>query len=163
MMGYKINNIFKIFLFTIIITFVFSCTNTLKENLVEFIENNCNFENNVGCELDLNKFVKEKFNHIYIFGESTTNEEISKIIGVKYKGEFISDSEYRIVFLMNNRIIFEEDFEEDLFEFERNDMKIYQGLVYRFYNTSKFVIVKVGNNKNKLFYILKPCSAKKSS
>ena len=77
-MGYKINNINKIFLLTII-TFIFSCTNTLKENLVEFIENNCNFENNVGCELDLNKFVKEKFNRIYIFGETTTNEEISKI------------------------------------------------------------------------------------
>lgn len=162
MMGYKINNIYKIFLFTIIITFVFSCTNTLKENLVEFIENNCSFENNIGCELDLNKFVKEKFNHIYIFGESTTSEEISKIIGTKYKGKHISDSEYRIVFLMNHRIIIEEDFEEDLFEFDRNDVKIYQGLVYRFYNTSKFMIVKVGNNKNKLFYILKPRSAKSS-
>ena len=57
---------------------------------------------------------------------------------------------------MNHRIVFEEDFEEDFFEFERSDKKIYHGLVYRFYNTSKFVIVKVGNNKNKLFYKLKP-------
>lgn len=155
-MDYKANNINKAFFFIVLLTFLYSCTNSLKENLVSFIENNCKFENNVGCILDLNIFIKEKFNRIYIFGETTTNEEISKIIGVKYEGNYISDSKYRIIVLMNNRIVFEEDFEEDLFEFDRSDKKIFHGLVYRDYNTSKFEIVRIGKNKTHLFYKLKP-------
>ena len=154
-MDYKKNNINKTFFIIISLTLLYSCTNSLKENLVGFIENNCKFENNVGCRLDLNMFIKEKFNRIYIFGETTTNEEISKIIGVKYKGNYISDSKYRIIVLMNNRIVFEEDFEEDLFEFDHSDKKIFHGLIYRAYNTSKFEIVRIENNKGHLFYKLK--------
>ena len=124
---------------------VVSCSNATDIN--SYIENT---NENI---LDLQKFTEKKINFVYIFGEYTDNADISAITGCKYKGDIIQDSEYLLLLISNNEIVYQEIFDEKNFEFSRNKKEVVQGIVFRKYNCSKFKIENKPNNFKELLPI----------
>jgi hypothetical protein len=95
--------------------------------------------------LDLQELTNEKIDNVYIFGEYTGDNDISKIIGFEYEGEIIQDSQYLILLVSNKKVVYKDFFYEKKFEFSRKYKHQYKNITYRKYDTSKFKI----NNKFK--------------
>jgi hypothetical protein len=104
--------------------------------------------------VDLQKFTDRKIDFIYIFGEYTDNKDISAIIGCKYEGDIIQDSQYLLLLVSNKEVIYKENFNEKNFEFSRNKENEYQGIIYRKYNSSRFKIKRTPSDFKKLLPII---------
>ena len=123
-----LNKIIKKQSLVIVLFFMlYACGTSIDRKIVSYIETNCIFEycdswlidkntnfqvDTCGvCYIDLRNVLKIDFDRIYVFGETTTAKQISKVIGIPYtNNRFISDSRYRIIFFKNNKIVHEEDF-----------------------------------------------------
>ena len=102
--------------------------------------------------LDLQEFTNKKIDCVYIFGEYTDNNEISKITGSKYYGDIIQDSQYLLLLISDKEVVYKELFNEKNFEFSRKDKSQYKSTIYRKYNSNKF---KIDTKSNK-FKVLTP-------
>jgi hypothetical protein len=140
-----------------------SCTNT-DDKLLAYIENHCNFNSKDTCYINFEKVVNIDYDEMYIFGETTTKEEISEIIRLSYKNDnYISDSEYRMILIKNKQIVYEDDFYQDKVIFSEkstlsDDKKNGNPTVFCIKNDSpKFRVIKMKKFTNEgcgFFYIL---------
>lgn len=130
-----------------------SKTNGLKP----YLDKRCDFNKNDSCRVDLSKMVKEPIAFIYIFYPETTQPEICAAIGFDYSnGGSISDEQRRIVITSKNKVLFEEDFSHNEFEFLDENWVMYSKPKllrnpYKRYKSAKFSVRK--NNSND-YYLL---------
>lgn len=129
-------------------------TNGLKP----YLDKRCDFNKNDSCSVDLSKMVKEPITFVYIFYPETTQQEISAAIGFDYSnGSSISDEQRRIVITSKNKVLFEEDFSHDEYEFLDENWVMYSKPKmlrnpYKRYKSAKF---RVRKNNADDYYLLK--------
>jgi hypothetical protein len=158
----KFNN--KIFVaFCFYVLFCSSCKNS-EDKLVSYIESHCNFNKSDTCCIDFGNVVNVDYDVMYIFGESTTNDEISGIVGLPYNNDNnILDSEYRIILIKNKKIVYEDNVNQDKVIFSEksalsDEEKSGNPTVFCIRNfSSKFKVIQKKKNKSEgdgFFYIL---------
>lgn len=78
--------------------------NTLSDQIKKEIDNKC--EMNVSCSISLKDITTFKWDKVAIFQVGSSSKQISKALGVEYKGE--TDLMTGMVFVLNNKIVYEE-------------------------------------------------------
>jgi len=149
--------------FSLSILLCCSCSNT-DDKILAYIENHCHFNNNDTCYINFKEVVKTDYDEMYIFGETTTREEISDIIRLSYKNDnYISDSEYRMILIKNKQIVYENDYYQNKVIFSEkstlsDDKKNGNPTVFCIKNYSpKFRVIKMKKITSEgfsFFYIL---------
>ncbi len=79
------------------------------------------------CIIDLRKALKVDYDSLYVFCEYTQDEEISSILGRQYNSPFLSgipDSHHRIILIKNNKLVYQNVYSSQEFEFDRITQKI---------------------------------------
>ena len=113
------NKLISIFVFTIGVALVCSCTDHFPEKVERYISKH-NILNDQGKgELDLREVLDIDYDTIYVFYSLTPLNGIQNIIGIKTYGDaedpytalIGSDSEMcRIIFIKNKRVVYEDDY-----------------------------------------------------
>lgn len=111
---------------------------------------------NDSCQIDLNNVTDFKWDKLFVFPEWSMPEDIKGAIGLqKYDGEYVKDDTKRLVFTMNNLIVYEEDYSVNSkkvnFSFAIIDIS-HQILEFE---NSKFYIEK---DSQSALYLLYPCT-----
>ena len=101
----------KILIFLIICVGLSSCTDfsAKVENFVS--ERYGEADSSAVYEIDLQDILGERINEVYIFGEITSNEEISEIIGIELPHRKMTmswETKYRIVCVYGKQVTYEE-------------------------------------------------------
>jgi hypothetical protein len=135
----------------------YSCINT-DDKLNKYIEIHCSFYGSDTCYINIKEALKIDYNRMYLFGETTTANEISKILGIPYKNnKYIPDSKYRIILLKNNKIIYEDDYYQKNVSFFSLENRVEVNFYCALYTTSNFWVEKREHNgKYPYFYLLRP-------
>ena len=137
----------------------YGCSNT-DDKLNKYIESHCTFNGSDTCYIDIKDALKVDYDKMYLFGETTTADEISKIIGISYtNNKYISDSKYRMILLKNDKIVYEDDYYQNHTEFIRlNPIKEALPLTCYLYTIPFFLVEKRASQYGKYpyFYLLKP-------
>jgi hypothetical protein len=138
----------KIISIIILLFLLYSCNTNIDEKVKKYIETNCLFNDcddwlidgitnsyvdTCGkCNIDLKKILNIDYDKVYMFGEGTRANEISKVIGIQYKNNtFLPDSKYRMIFIKNNKIVYENDFYQGKIEFN---------IISGYYNESDYFV-----------------------
>ena len=130
-----------------------SCSNT-DDKINKYIESHCSFNGTDLCYIDIKDVLKIDYDKMYLFGETTMANEISKVIGIPYNNDkYISDSKYRIILLKDNKIVYEDDYYQKYTYFFSLANRIEENFYCALYTTSIFGVEKVGDN-NRFTYIL---------
>jgi len=113
------NKLISIFVFTIGVALVCSCTDHFPEKVERYISKH-NILNDQGKgELDLREVLDIDYDTMYVFYSLTPLNGIQNIIGIKTYGDaedpytalIGSDSEMcRIIFIKNKRVVYEDDY-----------------------------------------------------
>lgn len=126
------------YLLVIISLFLFSCEPNIHDKIYSKIENNCKGLDT--CIIDISDVIDFKWDKMYIFGEWCSPGEINRITGLKYSGKMVNDGFCRILFIYENKIVYEEDNESFGLEFHKSD-KDDETIEY-FTNQIKFKVIK---------------------
>lgn len=147
----------KFILFTIIL-FLSSCREqNIDEQIYQYIVKNCNFKNKDEYKIDLSEILQFKFDKAYLFGTYSKLSDIREIIGLDYYNSnlygdnnnyvLIESELTKIIFIKNNKIIKELDFDNKKVVF-RSDEELLKKH-YKNYDTPFTVIsnqIKVNKN-----------------
>lgn len=93
-------------LFTIILLVGCQNKSILSDQIIKEIDSKCKLDNICSVSIQLQKVTTFEWDKVAIFQVGSSNEEISKILGVNYKGS--TDLMSGMIFLMNNKIVYEE-------------------------------------------------------
>lgn len=96
----------KITLLSFLILLVVGCQggNTLSDQIKRIIDSECKLSSN--CNISLQEITNFKWDKVAIFQVGSTNMEISKALGVEYKGS--TDLMTGMIFVLKNKIVYEE-------------------------------------------------------
>ena len=95
----------KKIIFYLSIVLFFGCQNDIQKNIVQEIKQKCKITDTCTVRIiDLTAFEWEK---MYIFNESSSLEEIDKVLGFKY--EYFKDIARRIIFTKSNEVVYHQD------------------------------------------------------
>lgn len=87
----------------------FACNHTDKR-IIKYVESVCPNDNDT-CKIDLRQILKVDYDCMYLFCELTQPDEISSVMGIAYSSnKSIADSEFRIILVKENKIVYEDDF-----------------------------------------------------
>lgn len=146
----KINNVVAIFC---LISFI-SCTKDINIEIIDYIENNCNFDDQKENIIDIKKIFNLEWDTMYIFPSWTMTDDISNSLKLKYDKDYVKDDTRRVIFIKNRKIIKEEDYflwGENRIEFEYSD---WPNQIIK-YSTSKFTVKRIKEG-NYFLYKLEP-------
>src|SRR5690554_6879820 len=97
---------------------------------------------------------------MFLFGEGIRSDEISNIIGLPYSNnKFVPDSKYRIIFIKNNKVIYDDDYYQYQTYFDLlNPIKEALPITTCYlYTNSVFLVTKREHNgRYPYIYVLKP-------
>ena len=134
----------------------YGCSDT-DDKLYKYIESHCDFEEADTCYIDIKDALKIDYDKMYLFVELTHADEISKILEIPYNNNrFIPDSKYRIIFLKNDKIVYEDDYYQRHTYFFSLENCIDEKLCCELYTTSIFWIERGANTKENSVFILRP-------
>jgi len=95
----------------------FACNHT-DTKIIKYVKSVCPNGSDT-CRIDLRQVLKVDYDCMYLFGEFTQPDEISSVMGIAYSSnKTIADSEFRIILLKNNQIVYEDDFYTRFMDFE---------------------------------------------
>jgi signal peptidase I len=169
----------KVFYLTILLLLFYSCQSGIDDKIKNYIDAYCVFDNCGGwlvdknihssyidtcgtCYIDLKKVLNIDYDKVYMFGEMTTAEDIERTIGVPYDNNtFLSDSKYRIIFIKNNKIVYDDDFYQKnvhfntiLPSYDENNCPIPSNDIHCLLDTSSIYEVRKNVDKNGYNYSL---------
>ncbi len=136
----------SIFLTIIVLVLFFSCTNknSLTYKIANYLENDCQFDTDT-CEIKLDNIIDFDWDIMYTFEEMNPPEAVANTIGVEYAGNGTNWGTQLVVFIKDNKVVYEE---------QRTEWK---GLFYfsnrPFYNKPSYVRRKKRDN-GKYFYTI---------
>ena len=118
----------KILIFFIICVGLPSCTDfsAKVENFVS--ERYGDADSSSVYEIDLQDIIGKRINEVYIFGEITSNEEISEIIGIELSRRKMTmswETKYRIVCVYDKQVTYEELYTKRNVSIDGNDTIFY--------------------------------------
>ena len=99
----------KIISALITIAVLSGCKKSVKEGLISKINQDCS-QPKSGCTVVLKDVTQFKWNKLYFFGSWTTSDSIKSIIGFDYNTDDVADDYTRMLFINNDKVVFEEDF-----------------------------------------------------
>ncbi|MDR0970899.1 MAG: hypothetical protein LBM25_00765 [Bacteroidales bacterium] len=141
-----------IFILFILITF-YSCNTNYK--IKRYIESNCDFDKSDVCYINLKKALKTDYDTMYIFGGTTSAEEVSKIINLKYTNNNWNDDSWKIVLVKNREIVYEDEYYSRNISFFQYEDYRYAGCIgYDLYTDSMFYVKKLKKASGAYFYRL---------
>lgn len=113
----RINKVFNLLFWTMILI---SCTssndlyNYLNQHRLEYIEET--------GSINIKEFYNVEFDRFYIIGESNDRETIENFIRIPYENEnTVSDSMNRLIFIKDNKVIYEIDIDGHEIYFDSAD------------------------------------------
>ena len=114
----KMKKNIRLFIFAFILLSFCTCTFFKKESLNGYIEKSCDFKKKDTSLVDLTGFVHEKIDYIFIFYPEIGQYEIAQAIGFDYNNDdAITDERRRIVIIGNGKILYEQEFWNNEFDF----------------------------------------------
>ena len=146
---------------------LFCACNQTDKKIFKYVQSICSNDVDT-CRIDLRQALNVDYDKMYLFGESTTDDEISSIIGQEYhKNKTITDSKYRIILLKNQKIVYENDFYQHDIYFaeitEERDTINLPTFFYLIHNTPYyFVTKKYHTNNTECYYVLTLISKKEN-
>lgn len=154
MVGKKIRKIFTIILLFITLLVVYMAYNNSSNSfsITNAIIKECN-DSYQNCVVDIAEITSFNWDKMYVFSDNTSNSQISKIIGFEYSN---SDARYRrkILFIMNNKVIYEDFYITDSFDNPKKGSAYYsypsELPPYYIYLDSNNALINV-ENKNDYF------------
>ena len=149
-------SILKIIFILFSMFLLYGCSNT-DDKLNKYIEAHCSFNGLDTCYINIKEALKIDYDEMYLFGESTMADEISKVIGIPYNNDkYITDSKYRMILLKNNEIVYEDDYYQKHTYFFNIENRIEVNFFCALYTSSIFWIEKGVDSEKKSFYLLRP-------
>ncbi len=99
----------SIFLTLLVLALFFSCINknSLTYKIANYLENDCQFDTDT-CEINLDNIIDFDWDIMYTFAEMNPSESVAKAIGVEYTGEGANWNEALMVFIKDNKVVYEE-------------------------------------------------------
>jgi hypothetical protein len=95
----------------LIVFLLAACKSSLKDDLINKVDEECGSKTNSGCTIILKDVTKFKWDKMYLFGSWTRSDTIAKVIRFKYEGDDVLDDYTRMLFTYSDRVVYEEDFE----------------------------------------------------
>ena len=102
---------YKAILIFILCCIVLGCKKSIKNEILENIQEKCKSSTN-DCIIDLQTITFFKWDKMYLFGQITGIEQISREIGFTYTGDAVPDKKQRMLFAYNKHVVYEEDFKQ---------------------------------------------------
>lgn len=109
-MGLTVINTRRIVL---IILAISGCTKepSFEHKLENRLNETCSFSDSSICIVNFEEFLNISFDEIYLFNGLSTRGTISEIIGFPYSGSRVANNDKRVLFVKENHIVLEEDYE----------------------------------------------------
>ncbi len=79
-----------------------SCERSMHSRVIKAVQINCS--DSKKCQISIDKLTNFEWQKMYIFGQITTQDEISDAIGFEYNGTLVPEDENRIIFCSNNKV-----------------------------------------------------------
>lgn len=99
----------KIIFLLVSVSLFFACDHTDKK-IIKYVQSVCPNDSDT-CRIDLRQVLKVDYDCMYLFCEFTQPNEISSIMGISYNSnKTIADSEFRIILIKKNKIVYEDDY-----------------------------------------------------
>jgi hypothetical protein len=150
----------KITSLLILLGLFFACNHTDKR-IIKYVQSICPNGSDT-CRIDLREVLKVDYDRMYLFGEFTQSDEISSVIGVVYKrNKTIADSEWRIILLKNNKIVYEDDFPTRFMSFEEITEKvdtIHKNTPYLVHYSPYYLVSRAFSEYQNKYYLLREIS-----
>jgi hypothetical protein len=86
------------------------CKSSVKDNLMHKINKECVQGAKSPCIIQLKDATSFKWDKLYFFGAWTNSDSIKKVIRIDYNGKDVKDDFTRMLFLSENKVVYEEDF-----------------------------------------------------
>lgn len=134
----------------------FACNHTDRK-IIKYVESVCPKGCDT-CSIDLRQALKINYDTMYLFCEFTQSDEISSIMGIPYRSnKTIVDSEYRIILLKNNKIVYEDDIPSRFMAFERitERLPLHKNYFYLVHSSHYYLVRKIGSD---YYYLLSEIS-----
>lgn len=96
-------------LFTLISGSLLGCRNNVTHELIEGISAECPRKSNK-CVVSLKTAVHFEWDRLYFFNSWTTADSVRNTIKFDYHGSDVKDDYKRMVFVQNNKVVYEEDY-----------------------------------------------------
>ena len=91
--------------------FLTGCKTGIKDRLITKIEQNYGSSMNSTCEISLKEVTPFKWDRLYLFGAWISSDSIGRVIGINYQEDGVRDDYRRMLFTLDEKIVYEEDFE----------------------------------------------------
>lgn len=139
---------FKIPFALLVCAYSISCSDT-SYKISDYIRESC-YNGYQTCKIDLREALKVDYDRLYLFNEYTTENEIKSVLSIEYKShKTIADSEFRIILLKNNQIVYEDNFNTRFIRFvevtEKADT-IHKNTKYLMHSTPYYTVTKLNSN-----------------
>lgn len=106
----------KVIVLILVISFI-SCEQNIDNRINNYIDCNCDFTNNKDCIIDMREVLSIDYDAMYLFDGYDIPESVPLIVEgkeIELKGGYIYGSEKdKIIFLLNNKIIYEAGLEHN--------------------------------------------------
>ena len=150
----------KITSLLILLSLFFACNHTDKR-IIKYVQSVYPNGSDT-CRIDLREVLKVDYDRMYLFCEFTQSDDISSIIGVEYKrNKTIADSEWRIILLKNNKIVYEDDFHTRFMRFEEITDKvdtIHKKIPYLIHHSPYYLVTTSFRENQNKYYSLREIS-----
>lgn len=96
-------------LFVVIAGVLFGCKNNVTHELIKGINASCSGKSGK-CIVSLRASIPFKWDKLYFFNSWTTADSIRNTIKLDYCGDDVKDDYKRMIFVSENKIVYEEDY-----------------------------------------------------
>ncbi|NET37570.1 MAG: hypothetical protein F6K19_37055 [Cyanothece sp. SIO1E1] len=144
---------YKLILFGAV--FVFGCSTKVSDKILSTLEK-CDPSN---CIFNMEEVTDFEWDRMYIFGEYSDQEYITRVIGMEWSGSMVSDGNKRFVFIDKDTVVYVEDYSPNQVNIQFRPLD-WMGDEIANYNRNEaiFTVVKreVKPNSSSYFYDLYP-------
>jgi hypothetical protein len=139
----------------LILSGLFLACNHTDKKIIRYVQSVCPNDWD-SCRIDLRKVLKIDYDRVYLFCEFTQSDKIASVIGIAYSSDkTIADSEWRIILLKDNEIVYEDDFPTRFMRFRETTAKIdtiNKNLLYLLHYSPYYLVTRGINNYDKGYY-----------
>jgi hypothetical protein len=153
----KMNKKYKFLI--VILLFSSSCSKRFDSQFALFIEEQCKDVNNRDCIISITDMVNFQWDKMYVFGNLTPPFEISNELGFDCKCKIVPDNYYRVVFLKNNKIVYQDQYYNKDSRIQWRPYKKHDEFIYYTPETGVFLPIKKEKQSGECFYDLFPIKA----
>jgi len=93
-----------------VLSVCFGCENSLRNHIIDSVDKSYLANPELKCKVSLKTMTPFQWDKLYFFNAWTTSDSIGRTIKYNYKGNDVKDDYVRMLFTLENRVVYEEDF-----------------------------------------------------